>query len=192
MSQPRLYFTLEFTDWELLGAFFDTTAWVLDSEALYEDEPSGRTKMVFKKLVGFKARAVALRNGQQISQAEAECMFAEDNWRDKPRFQLRSMAQTRACAKVLRNCLAWIVKLPESALAEDAEEPEPKAKSATKPERLAIIAAAQDMGVDGQVVLDHIKATYNKDGTATLSQDEARGVLAAVRAGKLTSSKDLW
>src|SRR5262249_27437128 len=35
----------------------------------------------------------------------------EQNWAKKPLFQLRSMAQTRACAKAMRNVLAWVVVL---------------------------------------------------------------------------------
>lgn len=35
-------------------------------------------------------------------------MNDETNWRGKPLFQLRSMAQTRACAKALRNVLAFV------------------------------------------------------------------------------------
>ena len=37
------------------------------------------------------------------------CMDDESKWSDKPLFQLRSMAQTRAQAKALRNVLAWVV-----------------------------------------------------------------------------------
>ena len=64
-----------------------------------------------------------------ISAADAMCMNDEDKWgmRAKyewkdggrvqigevqaPFYQLRSMAQTRACAKALRNVLAWVVVL---------------------------------------------------------------------------------
>ena len=60
---------------------------------------------------GAKARAIALRNGQVISRATAYCMRDEPNWKAKPWFQLASMAQTRANAKVLRNVLAWVVVL---------------------------------------------------------------------------------
>src|SRR6185437_14382005 len=46
-----------------------------------------------------------------ISSAEAMCLNDEPNWKSKPMFQLKSMAQTRACAKALRNVLAWVVVL---------------------------------------------------------------------------------
>ena len=37
------------------------------------------------------------------------CMDDEKKWKDSPAFQIRSMAQTRAAAKCLRNVLAWVV-----------------------------------------------------------------------------------
>lgn len=97
---------LYFSDWQTLGAFFGITAQVYHTEEIREGD----------KLIGFiaSARAIKESNGETItiSAADAECCFDEPNWQSKPRFQLRSMAQTRACAKALRNCLSWIVKLP--------------------------------------------------------------------------------
>ncbi len=62
--------------------------------------------------IGFKASSVALRfDGAVISRATAYCMNDEQNWKTKPLFQLASMSQTRANAKVLRNVLAWVVVL---------------------------------------------------------------------------------
>jgi hypothetical protein len=80
---------------------------------------------------GWEATADALLvgNNQVISSAEAMCLDDEPKWSTRPvyeyrdgertkvgeenvpLFQLRSMAQTRACAKALRNVLAWIVVL---------------------------------------------------------------------------------
>ena len=69
--------------------------------------------MTVLEVIGFVARAEARQNGNVLSAAEAECMMDEPNWRKKPRFQVRSMAETRACARVLRQCLQWVVKLPD-------------------------------------------------------------------------------
>jgi hypothetical protein len=92
---------LEFEDWQTLGRFYGVTAKVV-STAFVE----------YADVNGFSARAVALRaDGAEISAAEAECLHDEPNWQKKPLFQLKSMAQTRACAKVLRNVLAWVVVL---------------------------------------------------------------------------------
>jgi hypothetical protein len=93
---------LEFEDWQTVGRFYGLTARVVDTKPL---EMAGAT--------GFEARAEALviATGQVVSGAEAMCMNDEPNWAKKPLFQLRSMAQTRACAKALRNVLAWVVVL---------------------------------------------------------------------------------
>ena len=47
--------------------------------------------------------------GEVISSAEAMTTIDEPNWKTRPEFMLRSMAQTRASAKALRNVFAWIV-----------------------------------------------------------------------------------
>jgi hypothetical protein len=92
---------LEFEDWQTMGRFYGVSAKVV-STAFVE----------YADVKGFTARAVALRaDGAEISAAEAVCLHDEANWKTKPLFQLKSMAQTRACAKVLRNVLAWVVVL---------------------------------------------------------------------------------
>lgn len=108
---------VEFEDWQVLGRFYGVTAKIVSTD--YID--IGGTK-------GFLARAEAIDStGRVISAAEAMCLNDEDKWSARakyeypngvktktgeipvPLFQLRSMAQTRACAKSLRNVLAWVV-----------------------------------------------------------------------------------
>lgn len=115
---------LEFEDWQTLARFYGVTAKVTYTAPIQ-----------IGNAVGFEARAVALdtRTGLEISAADAMCLNDEEKWgkrakfewktvagknvREKvgeeqvPMFQLRSMAQTRACAKALRNVLAWVVVL---------------------------------------------------------------------------------
>lgn len=110
---------LEFEDWQTVGRFYGVTAKVVST-----------TFIDYGSVQGFEARAVALRaDGMEISAAEAMCLNDEDKWSTRakyawengkrtkvgeekvPLFQLRSMAQTRACAKALRNVLAWVVVL---------------------------------------------------------------------------------
>jgi len=108
---------LFFEDWQTLGRFDRTTAKVIDTKELYHDN----------KLIGFSAKAVALKDEIEISAAEAECCFDE---------QLKSMAQTRACAKALRNCLAFVAVLAnyeptpaEEMIGNDKPVQKPKSKS---------------------------------------------------------------
>jgi len=110
---------LEFEDWQTVARFYGLTAKVKETEFI----DYGGVK-------GFLAKAVVVRSdGMEISAAEAMCMNDEDKWSTRtkyeyvngqrtktgevpvPLFQLRSMAQTRACAKALRNVLAWVVVL---------------------------------------------------------------------------------
>jgi hypothetical protein len=92
---------LEFEDWQTLGRFYGVTAKI---------ESVGPIELGASQ--GFHASAVAILGGKlEISRAEAFCMNDEKQWSAKPLFQLASMAQTRAGAKVLRNVLAWVAVL---------------------------------------------------------------------------------
>lgn len=93
---------LEFEDWQTVGRFYGITAKVVKTNLIDLGD-----------VRGFEASAVAINTatGEEISAADAMCLNDEPNWRSKPLFQLRSMAQTRACAKCLRNVLAWVVVL---------------------------------------------------------------------------------
>lgn len=93
---------LEFEDWQTVGKFYGATVKVTD------------TKYVeYGEVKGFEAKAVVVNvaTGMEISGAEAMCLNDEPNWKKKPLFQLKSMAQTRASAKALRNVFAWVVVL---------------------------------------------------------------------------------
>jgi hypothetical protein len=120
---------LEFEDWQTLGRFYGISAKVVETHFVE-----------FANMRGFDARAVALRSdGAEISAAEASCLTDEPHWRTRPLFQLRSMAQTRACAKVLRNVLAWVVVLagykatPAEELIPPGEEARPPAPASPPP-----------------------------------------------------------
>lgn len=92
---------LEYGDWQTLARFFGATAAVEWTKPI---EKEGKT-------LGYEARATVLHQGQIISSAEAMCMRAERNWKDRDEFMLRSMAQTRASAKALRNAYGWVAEL---------------------------------------------------------------------------------
>src|SRR5262245_60690290 len=116
---------LYFEHWQMLGRFNNVTAKVVST-----------TYVEVGGVHGFEARAVVLQNGVEISAAEADCLTDEPNWQSKPLFQLKSMAQTRACAKALRNVLSWIVVLAgyEPTPAEELDdEGKPKAPRPAKP-----------------------------------------------------------
>jgi len=97
---------LQYEDWQTLGRFYGVTAKV--HSTAYVEFGEG-----YDQVRGFEATANALlvSTNQVISSAEAMCLDDEEKWESSPFFQLRSMAQTRACAKALRNVLAWVVVL---------------------------------------------------------------------------------
>lgn len=97
---------LQFEDWQTLGRFYGVTAMVRSTK--YVEFGDGD-----EKVAGFEAvcDALLVSTNQTISSAEAMCLNDEPNWAKKPLFQLKSMAQTRAAAKALRNVLAWVVVL---------------------------------------------------------------------------------
>lgn len=97
---------LQFEDWQTLGRFYGVTAIVRSTKFVEYGEGDDKVK-------GFEAvcEALLVSTNQVISSAEAMCLNDEPNWSKKPLFQLKSMAQTRACAKALRNVLAWVVVL---------------------------------------------------------------------------------
>lgn len=94
---------LEFEDWQTIARFFNTTVGTEKTKKITDEEG---------KLIGYEATAVVYNSqGIKIGSAEASCLRDEDNWKGKPEFQLKSMAQTRACAKALRNIFGWVVVL---------------------------------------------------------------------------------
>lgn len=93
---------IEFEDWQTIARFYKCSVGIQWVKTVTDLRDKNR-------LLGFEARANVLRGGEIISSAEASCMKDEKNWADKPKFQLKSMAQTRSCAKALRNVFAWVV-----------------------------------------------------------------------------------
>lgn len=98
---------LEFEDWSTVSNFYKAMPRVVSSTYI----ELGQTR-------GFECRAqvIHMDTGIVLSEADSMCMNDEENWsmrngRPVPMFQLRSMAQTRAMAKALRNVFAWVVVL---------------------------------------------------------------------------------
>lgn len=114
---------LEFPDWQTLGRFFGGTVGTEWTKPIERDG----------KLWGYEASAIVRREGMVIASAEAMCSRDEEKWGMRPKyewqgqypnkrrvkvgeelvpeFQLRSMAQTRAGAKALKNAYGWVARL---------------------------------------------------------------------------------
>jgi len=66
----------EFDDWQLLGRFYGITA----------GEVGEPEYVSLDGVKGFKATAVALMRGHEISRATAYCLSDEEKWRDRPKY----------------------------------------------------------------------------------------------------------
>ena len=93
---------LMYEAWQTLGKYYGYTVKTGKSELIEIDG-----------ITGFKANAIVINEitGIEVGGAEAYCMKDENNWKNKPIFQLASMAQTRAGAKALRQILGFVVAL---------------------------------------------------------------------------------
>ena len=87
---------LEFADWQIIGRFYGATVGIEWTKPIQG---------------GWEARSIVMRNGQTIASAEAMCTRSEKNWKDRDEFMIKSMAQTRASAKALRQAFGWVAEL---------------------------------------------------------------------------------
>lgn len=93
---------IQYEGWQTVGKYYGYLVKTFDSEYV---EYGG--------VWGFKAKATVVNEhtGIEVGGAEAYCMSDEYNWKNKPKFQLASMAQTRAGSKALRQILGFVVAL---------------------------------------------------------------------------------
>jgi hypothetical protein len=98
---------LKFEAWQTVAKFFGSTVSIEWTKPVLMKDKDGA-----EQIFGYEAKASVIDSkGRVISSAENGCFKDEPNWYNKPSFQLRSMAQTRASAKALRQVYAWVVVL---------------------------------------------------------------------------------
>lgn len=105
---------LQLEAWQTLGKFCNVTGeieWVKPVEMW--DARGFEARAVIKTIALEKDEegTIIVKVGDTIAAAESMTMTDEENWADKPMFQLKSMAQTRALSKAYRSCLSFIVAL---------------------------------------------------------------------------------
>lgn len=90
---------LEYEDWQTIGKFYGLT--VKTGDAVYHE---------IDGVKGAKATAhiIDVKTGLEIGQGDGWCMRDEQNWKNKPWYQLSSMAQTRAGSKAFSNVLRFV------------------------------------------------------------------------------------
>jgi len=160
---------LTFEDWQTLAYFYGYTV-----GATATDKIDG----------GYSATAKVWKGGVQVSGAEASCTADEPNWKNKPDFQLRSMAQTRACAKALRNVLAWVAVLAGYA-ATPAEEMDGGTKAwsgdaVTQKQINMILKLGSDLGNTSEEMREKIYKAYKVESTKELTKAQASGLIESL------------
>lgn len=135
---------IEYSDWQILARFFGATASVAWSKKLMNDKG---------EFIGYEARSEVLHNGLVISSAEAMCMKSEKNWSARDEFMLRSMAQTRACAKALRNAYGWVAELAglRSTPAEEMDGVAGYDHGPIKDDAEVVVSGADDLGLEPKI-----------------------------------------
>ena len=128
---------IEFEDWQTIARFFNSS---VGTDTVKPIQEGG-------EIVGYTARAIVYNaQGVIIGSAEADCTTSEKNWGNKEMFQVKSMAQTRAAAKALRNVFGWVavlagVKATPAEEMPQGDEPfsgrNPKRATVTNPDDLA-------------------------------------------------------
>lgn len=90
---------LEYPHWQTIAKFYHCSV-----------ATEGAEFVEIQGVPGFKAKAMVIdeNTGVKIGSAEAYCLKDEPNWKNKPMFQLASMAQTRAGAKALANKFRYV------------------------------------------------------------------------------------
>lgn len=120
---------IKFEAWQTVGTFFNVTV-----------RSSGAIPCEIHGVQGAKAQADLIDNatGTVIGGGEAYCMRDEPNWKNKPWFQLASMAQTRASSKALANKFRWVSVLagyaptPAEEMEDEGDAPKMRYDMATK------------------------------------------------------------
>jgi hypothetical protein len=110
--------------WQTLAAMYRVTAGIAEDQYITIGDAHGYEAT---------AEAIYVPSGTRISAAKAMCLSDEERWGMRPQYQwkdgpngrvreqvgstptplqqLRSMAQTRACSKVLSNLLKWVARM---------------------------------------------------------------------------------
>ena len=177
---------LEFEDWQVLGKFYGITAKIVKTEPVEfgevrgfmaravaidnrtgmelsaadamclndEDKWSTRTKYKYVDILDEKGNKIWVKGANGKSRPKSEKV--KDGEVPVPAFQLRSMAQTRACAKCLRNILAWVVVMAgyrpqvaeEMTGDEDVQEGSEQQDNTSMPQRKATPEKAQEQSAE--------------------------------------------
>lgn len=94
--------------WTLLGTMLGVFPVITETKEV----PENWRELGLEKPDGYWSRCEArTRDGQLVGAGEAYCLFQEANWKNRDRYALLSMSQTRSVSKALRHPLGFVVTL---------------------------------------------------------------------------------
>lgn len=168
---PRRHVKVE--GWTLLGSLLGVYPVTIWTRELVDEEAHVH--------LGWEARVEAVtRSGSIVGAAEAECRWAEERWRTRDSYALRSMAQTRAASKALRMPLGFVMQLAgfEATPAEEMPTPD----ETLPPERTPL----------SSLTLDNLRAELKKVETVAVWQEQNVVEHASRKFGRpITAIEDL-
>ncbi len=160
--------------WTLLGTLlgvFPYTVWSRPIESGWEARCEARTL-----------------NGRVVGAAEAQCDRTERTWAGRDEYAIRSMAQTRATSKAMRQPLGFVMALAgfDATPAEEMDFAAGKAKPKTSAwQQLVDLAAQSDIPSD--VLVATAKTMYAGRTSKSLTADECADLWAALEAEQVTA-----
>jgi len=174
----------EFEDWQTLGKFYGLAAKVSETSLINIDDARGWEA---------KAAVVQIATGREISTAWSMCLSDEPRWGNRPLFQLRSMAQTRACAKALRNVLGWVLVLA-GCNPDPAEEMDGVGQKRTDPPPANLASKAQCEAIRSAPLDDtefwKIAKACGVTNLKKMTSDQADSILAKMEEMAPAESKE--
>jgi hypothetical protein len=141
---------------------------------------------------GWEARVEAkTRSGEIVGAAEAMCTRDEKTWSTRDEYALRSMAQTRATSKALRQPLGFIMVLagydptPADEMAVVEDVPAPVSKTLTREMVVQrIVDRAKEHDIQPEVLADVVDSAYQGKTIDDLTKDELVQLGTDIAAGK--------
>lgn len=169
---------LEYEAWQTIGKWHRYTAATEWTRPIKEDD----------KIIGWEARVNIIdENGRIIATAENMCMRDEPNWKTKPNYAIRSMAQTRTAGKAFRSILSHVAVLAGYSPT-PAEEMVDSFKGQNGDPRPT--AAPQKPPTDDKPTAKQVKMIFGKGEENQLSKEETTRVVEWWRKGdRLTKTE---
>lgn len=176
---------LFFEAWQTIGQFFNCTPQTEWTKAIKDGD----------RIVGYEARVnVVNSEGRIIASAESMCMRDEPNWKTKPLYALRSMAQTRTAGKALRSVFAWVAVLagysgtPAEEMSEEFNHKDeiqnfapPQKPKITKKELTFIEAATKAKQIVGETFYYRLLGSMGYEHCTELKDEEKDHFLNVLR-----------